>query len=76
MPTMTAPRETTDIATAALLSLTGLERVIVSLFYKENLTMGEIALVLEIGEHDVTRIHAKAMARMRAEILPEQRRAA
>jgi DNA-directed RNA polymerase specialized sigma subunit len=76
MPTMTAAREITDIGAAALLRMTPLERVVLSLFYKENLSTGEIALVLEIGEADVAHLHAKALGRMRTEILPEQRRAA
>ena len=33
------------------------ERVIISLFYYENLTIQEIALVLEIPEPEVSKIH-------------------
>ena len=33
------------------------ERVIISLFYYENLTIQEIALVLELSESEVTKIH-------------------
>ena len=34
-----------------------IERVIISLFYYENLTIQEIALVLEIPESEVSKIH-------------------
>ena len=33
------------------------ERVIISLFYYENLTIQEIALVLEMPEYEVSKIH-------------------
>ena len=33
------------------------ERVIISLFYYENLTIQEIALVLELSESEVSKIH-------------------
>ena len=33
------------------------ERVIISLFYYENLTIQEIALVLEMPESEVSKIH-------------------
>jgi RNA polymerase sigma factor for flagellar operon FliA len=33
------------------------ERVIISLFYYENLTIEEIALVLELSESEVSKIH-------------------
>ena len=34
-----------------------IERVIISLFYYENLTIQEIALVLEMPESEVSKIH-------------------
>ena len=34
-----------------------IERVIISLFYYENLTIQEIALVLEMPEYEVSKIH-------------------
>mgnify|MGYP003961539601 FL=1 len=37
------------------------ERVIISLFYYENLTIQEIALVLEMPESEVSKIHHKTV---------------
>ena len=38
-----------------------IERVIISLFYYENLTIQEIALVLEMPESEVSKIHHKTV---------------
>ena len=50
----------------ALLALKGLERVVVSLYYVEGLRLPEIALVLDLGEVEVARLYARALASLRA----------
>jgi RNA polymerase sigma factor for flagellar operon FliA len=40
--------------------------MVISLYYKEELTMKEIAAVLQIGESRVCQIHALAIPRLRA----------
>jgi DNA-directed RNA polymerase specialized sigma subunit len=62
--------------TNAIQSLGGLERLVVSLYYKEGLRLPEIGLVLGLGELEVTQIHAQALAALRAESIPARRQAA
>jgi len=40
--------------------------MVISLYYKEELTMKEIAAVLQIGESRVCQIHALAIPKLRA----------
>lgn len=75
MPARTRSVDATPAADA-LMRLQGLERVVLSLFYKETLSLGAIAVVLEMSEREVTQIHAQAMARLRAELVPAHRHAA
>lgn len=42
------------------------ERQLLALYYKEDLTMKEVGVVLGIGEGRVSQIHSAAMARLRA----------
>ena len=42
------------------------ERMVVSLYYQEELTMREIGMVLEVTESRICQIHTQAMARLRA----------
>ena len=46
-----------DCLAAGIDDLPTIERVIISLFYYENLTIQEIALVLEMPESEVSKIH-------------------
>ncbi|MFY9644332.1 MAG: FliA/WhiG family RNA polymerase sigma factor [Terriglobales bacterium] len=41
------------------------EQMVVSLYYKEELTMKEIAAVMEVGESRVSQIHSMALAKLR-----------
>lgn len=51
---------------AAISTLGEKEQMVVSLYYKEELTMKEIAAVLQIGESRVCQIHAIAIPKIRA----------
>jgi RNA polymerase sigma factor for flagellar operon FliA len=46
-----------DCLTEEIDDLPTTQRVIISLFYYENLTIEEIALVLELSESEVAKIH-------------------
>ena len=45
------------------------ELLIVSLYYKEEMTMREIAQVLDISESRVCQLHSRALSRMRAHLM-------
>lgn len=47
------------------------ERLVVSLYYVEKLTMKDIALVLEVSETRVSQLHAQAVKRLRRTMLRE-----
>jgi RNA polymerase sigma factor for flagellar operon FliA len=53
---------------AAIGALGPKEQKVVSLYYKEELTMKEIAAVLQIGESRVCQIHALAIPKLRASL--------
>jgi RNA polymerase sigma factor for flagellar operon FliA len=42
------------------------ERMVISLYYHEELTMREIGLVLDVTESRICQIHTQAIARLRA----------
>jgi RNA polymerase sigma factor for flagellar operon FliA len=42
------------------------EQMVISLYYREELTMKEIAKVLDIGESRVSQLHSAALAKLRA----------
>jgi RNA polymerase sigma factor for flagellar operon FliA len=46
------------------------ERVVLSLYYFEELKLHEIAKVLELTESRVSQIRSKALSRLRAELTP------
>jgi RNA polymerase sigma factor for flagellar operon FliA len=52
----------------AIESLTHQEKVVISLYYHEELTMKEIGKVLDITESRVSQIHTKMMLRLRAKV--------
>ena len=47
------------------------ERLVVSLYYVEHLTMKEIALVLSVSETRVSQLHAQAVKRLRRALLQD-----
>jgi RNA polymerase sigma factor for flagellar operon FliA len=44
------------------------ERLVISLYYFDELTMKEIAAVLDVNESRVSQIHTKAMAQLRLKL--------
>lgn len=44
------------------------ERLIVTLYYYENLSMAEIGLVLDLGEARISQMHASILARLRVRL--------
>jgi RNA polymerase sigma factor FliA len=54
----------------ALLSLKEQERVVLSLYYFEELKLHEIAKVLELTESRVSQIRSKALSKLRVELKP------
>jgi RNA polymerase sigma factor for flagellar operon FliA len=48
--------------------LTEKERRVIELYYYEELTLKEIALVLEVSESRVSQLHTKALSRMKTKM--------
>ncbi len=44
------------------------ERMVLALYYQENLNMKEIGLVLDVSESRVCQIHTQAVARLRSRL--------
>ena len=55
-----------DALTRAVTQLPQREWVIVSLYYQDEMTMKEIAHILEISESRVSQVHARALSRLRS----------
>ena len=45
--------------------LTEKERLVIELYYYEDLTLKEISLVLEVSESRISQLHTKALLKMR-----------
>jgi RNA polymerase sigma factor for flagellar operon FliA len=60
----------------ALRRLKEQERVVLSLYYYEELKLGEIGAVLDLTESRVSQIRSKALGRLRGELRPLRARAA
>jgi len=56
-----------DLA-AAVRSLSGQPRLVLELLYVEQLTLAEVALVLDMVPSEVLQAHADAMARLRGRL--------
>src|SRR5690606_24062310 len=61
-------RQMLDALAGAVKSLPERELLIVSLYYKDEMTMREIAQVLEISESRVCQLHGRALGRLRARL--------
>lgn len=59
-----------DVLREAILRLKEQERVVLSLYYFEELKLHEIATILELTESRVSQIRSKAIAKLRAEMAP------
>ena len=61
-------QELRTLLATAIDDLNPKERLVVSLYYFEELTMKEIGVTLDVNESRVSQIHAKAMAQLRATV--------
>ena len=61
-------REQRDLLNHALARLPQRERLIVTLYYQQDLTMREIAARLEVDESRVSQLHAEALKRLKARV--------
>jgi len=61
-------REQRDLVNRALARLPERERLIVTLYYQQDLTMKEIAARLEVDESRVSQLHAEALERLKARV--------
>ncbi|HQY89223.1 MAG TPA: sigma-70 family RNA polymerase sigma factor, partial [Tepidisphaeraceae bacterium] len=50
------------------------ERLIIILYYFEEMTMKEIGATLDLSESRVSQMHSSIVARLRAQISPDRRR--
>jgi RNA polymerase sigma factor for flagellar operon FliA len=50
----------------AIASLNEKEQMVVALYYKEELTMKEIAAVMQLGESRISQLHTMALLKLRA----------
>jgi RNA polymerase sigma factor for flagellar operon FliA len=57
-----------DALAKAVLQLSDREKLLLSLYYKEDLTMREISKVLDISESRVCQLHTRAVVRLRASL--------
>ena len=56
------------IVAEAVNSLVEKDRLVLGLYYQDNLTLKEIGLVLEVSESRVCQLHARAMSRLRQKL--------
>ncbi|MCR5476507.1 MAG: FliA/WhiG family RNA polymerase sigma factor [Lachnospiraceae bacterium] len=63
-------QELTKMLGEALQSLTEKEQKIVMLYYYEELTLKEIANILEVSESRISQLHTRAIGKMRAKLGP------
>jgi RNA polymerase sigma factor for flagellar operon FliA len=68
----TERREAEKALVLAVKKLPERERLVLSLYYYEELTMKEISRVMEISESRVCQLHAQAILRLRATMRPPQ----
>jgi RNA polymerase sigma factor for flagellar operon FliA len=61
-------REQRDLLNCALARLPERERLIVTLYYQQNLTMKQIAARLELDESRISQLHAAALQRLKARL--------
>lgn len=65
-------RQLVDALTGAVKQLPEREWLIVSLYYRDEMTMKEIAQILEISESRVCQLHGRALGRLRARLSRER----
>ncbi len=57
-----------DYLAAAIEELPEKDRVVISLYYYEELTLREIGMILEVSESRVSQLHARALMRLREKL--------
>lgn len=65
-------RQMLDALTGAVKGLPEREWLIVSLYYRDEMTMKEIAQILEISESRVCQLHGRALSRLRTRLARER----
>ena len=60
--------ELLEALAGAIRSLSERERILLSLYYEQELTMKEISLVLDVSESRVCQLHGRAVHRLRAQL--------
>jgi RNA polymerase sigma factor for flagellar operon FliA len=65
-------RQLLDALSGAIKSLPEREFLIVGLYYKDEMTMKEIAQILDISESRVCQLHGRALSRLRARMARER----
>jgi len=65
-------RQMLDALTGAVKGLPEREWLIVSLYYRDEMTMKEIAQILEISESRVCQLHGRALSRLRSRLARER----
>ena len=58
-------RELLDTLTEGITSLRENEQLVVSLYYKKNLSMKEIAQVMEVSEPRISQLHSRAIQKLK-----------
>jgi len=61
-------KELRDFLADSLGGVTEQERLVVALYYSEELTLGEIGQVLELSESRISQLHTKAVLNLRAKL--------
>ena len=60
--------ERSDYLAQAIKTLSEKEQMVISLYYREELTMREVAAVMDLAESRVSQIHSLAITKLRAAI--------
>jgi len=61
------------IISDALASLSKKEQLVISLYYYDELTLKEIAKILDLTESRISQIHSKAILRLRVKLKSQMR---
>lgn len=56
---------------AAIEALPEREKLVLTLYYQEELNLKEIGAVLEVGESRVSQLHSQAIKRLRSRLLSQ-----
>ena len=62
-----------EVMNGAILRLPSRERLVIALYYYEELTLKEIGSILSVSESRISQIHTKAVTRLRAKLKSQMR---